>query len=229
MHLFFGNHSSNILLLRYFFAVFILILITDGFLAAQDSDSITANSDSGWIFENNQFHDQFIQGFNTAIGCYPELRHTHIRIRLGNISTTMSARPNKLIFVRSRRNREYLLTIDTIQDNKAGLFFRLSDSARIGLISHELAHVLDYHHHHVPGVCGKGIEYLFHRSRLEHRADELAVMHGMRAYLKKYAEAAFNPKVSGEKYVRFKRKYYYTPEQLALLDTGKNDVTIEVQ
>jgi hypothetical protein len=200
----------------------IILLLFSGFVSASASlsddtqDSIAKNP--FLIFDDPSFQESYESQFLQALAHFPELRHIHIHVRAANIATTMTSRPHLRAFVSSRKNREYLITVDTLEEKHQGLFFRLSDSARIGLIGHELAHILDYHHHHLPGVAGKGLEYLFHRRNLEHRADRIAIHHGLKSFLQQYARASFNPEIAGIRYVLFKRKYYYNPDELASIE-----------
>jgi hypothetical protein len=200
----------------------VLLLLFSGSISASTGVSInpldSVPDNNFLVFDDPAFRDSYTNQFQQALEHFPELRHIHIRVRPANIGTTMNSRPHLRAFVSSRKNREYLITVDTLEERHPGLFFRLSDSARIGLIGHELAHILDYHHHHLPGVAGKGLEYLFHRRNLEHRADQIAIHHGLKPFLKRYAEASFNPAIAGSRYVRFKRKYYYSPDELASVD-----------
>jgi hypothetical protein len=187
--------------------------------AIRNDDPLDSIADKTFlVFDDPSFQRTYKNQFQEALSHFPELRQVHIRIRPANISTTMASRPHIQAFVSKRKNREYLITVDTLEEKHPGLFFRLSDSARIGLIGHELAHILDYHHHHLPGVAGKGLEYLLHRRRLEHRADQIAIHHGLKFFLERYAEASFDPAISGPRYVHFKRKYYYSPEELAQIN-----------
>ncbi|MFN8207972.1 MAG: hypothetical protein U0T82_11275 [Bacteroidales bacterium] len=170
------------------------------------------------IFDDPSFQQSFRKQFQQALVYFPELGDIHIRIRCSDIATSMNSRPHIRAFVSRRKNREYLITVDTLDENRTGLFFRLSDSARIGLIGHELAHILDYHHHHLAGVAREGLEYLLHRARLEHRTDRIAIKHGLRNYLRRYAEASFDPAFAGIRYARFKKKYYYSSNELASIE-----------
>lgn len=210
------SHISRVL-----FCLLILLAGHEVPATALDStpaDTIDYACAPGLCFEDPATEQVYGNFFTQALAHYPELRNVAIRIRFANLTTTMSSRPQISVLVCSRKNREYLLTIDSLQEEQAGMFFRLSDSARYGLIGHELGHVLDYHHHRLGGVVLTGLEYLFCRARLEHRVDRIAVSHGFREYLCKYAEAAFNPAFAGHRYARFKRKYYYNPSQLAQLE-----------
>jgi hypothetical protein len=197
----------------------LLFLISSLYLSASASgypdpaDSVRC--DAFLVFDDPSFEESFRSHFQEALAHFPELRDIHIRVRPAEIATSMTSRPHLRALVSKRKNREYLITVDTLDGNRPGLFFRLTDSARIGLIGHELAHILDYHHHHLPGVAWKGMEYLLHRARLEHRTDRIAVQHGLRNYLQRYAEASFDPEFAGIRYARFKKKYYYNSNELA--------------
>ena len=163
---------------------------------------------------NKTLPSGYIAEFSIALSYFPELRNTRIVVRKKNIRTTLSARPAFGSCFKKKENRTYYITIDTLHNKKHGLFEDLHTIARVGVIGHELSHISEYSKRGFFGMIGYGIAYGICRRRIEHRTDRITIEHRMGWQLHDYAVIAFNPDVTGKKFVRYKKRYYYTPEEL---------------
>lgn len=199
----------------------LIFILHSFFCFGQPLDSTNIKNKPSSCFDkytiNKIFPSAYLIEFCVAESYYPELINTHIIVKEKNIHTVMAARPDIFSYLKRKSKRTYVIFIDTLFYGKKGLFYDLYFNARLGVIGHELAHISTYNHKSFPGLVGYGIQYLFNRKKLEHQTDELAISHGLGWQLYDYAQIAFNPVKVGEKYANYKKKYYYSPQQLEKL------------
>jgi len=195
----------------------IAVCIACSSLQAQVHDTLFAR-----FLVNKEVPAAYTPEFAMALSYFPELSQIHIVTKEKNIRTVMAARPSFLSFFRKPSKRTYFLIIDTLHEKGRGLFYLLPVTARVGLIGHELAHVTDYHRRKAPALAGYGIAYCFNKKKIEHRTDEIAMAHGLLSQLYDYARLAFDPAFAGEKYCRYKKKYYYSPGELLQFQFHQN-------
>ncbi len=116
-----------------------------------------------------------------ALSAYPELRKFSIELKEADLRTTMVAQPVPGSLMTPRNDRRFRIMIDTLSpDSEGKLFEELPFEARIGVMAHELAHILDYSRMDLGGIFRYGVRYLFPSSRkeLEARTDRIAVDRG---------------------------------------------------
>ena len=152
-----------------------------------------------------------------ALSYYPELENHFIRFRQKNIKTTMQCVPRADFIFRKKENRVYRISIDNKVKNKRGLLLKdVPFNAQVGVIGHELAHVIDYNSKSGIGILLLGTGYLFHgkRRQIENRVDELAIAHGLGYQVSDFSNFVLNNQELNERYLKYKRKFYYSPTQL---------------
>ncbi|MGB5942828.1 MAG: hypothetical protein WBG71_08095 [Leeuwenhoekiella sp.] len=156
-----------------------------------------------------------------ALSYYPELKDTHITFQFKkNIKkSTMQAQPRWKSFLRTRKNREYIILISKkvqIEDES----FRIMDipsDVLIGWLGHELGHVMDYRHRGTLGMLVFGVKYLYshgHIKEVERAADTFAVAHGMGNYILKTKDFILNHSKISQKYKNRMRRLYLSPEEI---------------
>jgi hypothetical protein len=81
-----------------------------------------------------------------ALSCYSELKETKIIFRYRKRVTPLSSRPLLLSLLRKRENRIYLITISSKTKKRISpiLLSNLPFNAQVGVLGHELAHILDF-------------------------------------------------------------------------------------
>ncbi len=89
-------------------------------------------------------------------------------------------------------------------------------NAQIGVLGHELGHIIDYQNKGTFGIIKTGIGYLFNntKSKLEKKVDWIAVNHGLKKELVAYISYILNESNAPENYKNYKKKIYYSPQQL---------------
>ncbi len=212
--------------MRYLFLFFVLLFVSVQLLAFSPDPvkqfDRTSMRDAQCLLldnfsSNKMLDDDFLLPTLVALSYYPELKDTRIRIRQKNIKTTMQCLPAPNFLFRRKAKRAYRINIDNKVKNGQGLL--LSDvpfNAQVGVIGHELAHVVDYNSRSKIGIVTLGIGYLFpaKRRQTEHRVDEITIAHGLGYQVKDFSEYVINCEELSEKYRRYKLRYYYRPEEL---------------
>lgn len=81
-----------------------------------------------------------------ALSHYPELHDVKIEFRLRKGITPLSSRPQIISVLKARKNRTYIITISTKSNKRFSpiLFHNLPKDAQIGVLGHELGHVVTY-------------------------------------------------------------------------------------
>ncbi len=164
-----------------------------------------------------------------AISHYPELKGINITFVYDmNISTTMQCRPTTSSFISNSQDRCYTIYINDKPTFEGILLKDVPFNAQIGIIGHEIAHILDYESKNRVGVIGRGYDYLSDESKkeFEYEIDLLTIKHGLGWQLYDWADyAMFKSKATNE-YKEFKKKIYMLPsqilKQISLFDIYKN-------
>ena len=176
-------------------------------------------------FGLNKFVPKEIQSnFYTAIGYYPELRKVNIKVRYKHIKTTMQCRPRWDFLFHSRKKRAYVIYIDNRTKNANGvLYSKLPLNAQIGVIGHELAHIIDYQTMNNIQMIRFGIDYLKSKKKkeIENRTDLIAIQRGLGHQIKDFSKYVFEDSHAPFEYLKYKMKYYFQPGQInKILETN---------
>ena len=166
----------------------------------------------------------FISAFNfqiyKALAHYPELRNTKIVFKYKSIKTSLACRPSLMsIFLRkNKRSYNIFINADTSKLKNAILAF-VPIKGQIGVIGHELGHIIDYQRKTIFGIVGTGFGYLFSRykSGLEKRVDVIAINHGFKNELIEFSNYIINESDAPVEYKNYKRKIYYSQIDLEKL------------
>lgn len=158
--------------------------------------------------------------FYTAIKYYPELKDTKIVVKSKNIKTTMQCRPRMDFIFRKAENRTYIIYVDNKKKGNDGVLYKdLPLDARVGVMGHELAHVIDYRSMKNAGIVKFGVDYLnaTKRKAIENGIDELAIEKGLGYQINAFSEYIFEDSQASESYLRYKMKFYFRPKQIKKL------------
>ncbi len=165
-----------------------------------------------------------------ALSAYPELKEVPIRFREDAIRTTMLARPFLVSLLGDQRERRYKVLIDTLDPASEGkLFEELSLEARIGILAHELAHILDYEERGVGELILFGLRYAFpeERRRIEAKTDRRAVSRGFGWQLLAFKEQLDYCAELVPSYRAYKREIYLSCGDLVEILEKDPDYSIE--
>ncbi len=155
--------------------------------------------------------------FLIALSAYPELKKVPIRFVRGDLRTTMAARPVPGSLLAAPRARRFRILVDTLEPRADGkLFKELSLEARIGIMAHELAHILDYTDRGLGSLFHFGLRYLFKSSRrkIEARTDRIAVDRGFGWQLLAFKEHLAHCAELAPSYRHYKEQVYLSSDEL---------------
>ncbi|RKD92713.1 hypothetical protein [Mangrovibacterium diazotrophicum] len=158
-----------------------------------------------------------------AMTYYPELQGRKIKFKYKDQKTTMSCIPRWDFIFHKKANRTYVVRIDkALKGNEGVLLGDVPFDAQVGVIGHELGHIIDYESKGTFGVIGTGFRYLFssYRRKLENHVDEITIDRGLGNQLADFADYVFHESQASPKYLKYKRKFYYQPEEIHSLMTG---------
>jgi len=146
-----------------------------------------------------------------ALSKYPELEDVNIKFVEEKIATTMACRPNFNFIYKKKKNREYVITINNeISESSGFVLSDLSKDAQIGVIGHELAHIVDYEERNAIQILAIGIEHLVKRSQLEKYVDLIAINHGFGKGIANFTETIVHNKKTPMNYKKNKLNNYYS-------------------
>lgn len=186
-------------------------------------DSLSSQINEPELMEEYGLNKEIPQAYRTAIvtalSYYPELKEVAIDFRLAKIKTTMAAVPRIFSLVRKTDKRRFVIKINYSTRSGALLLNDLSFNAQVGVIGHELAHIVDYQTMRPGQIAKYGIDYLNinKRREIEARTDLIAVQHGLGWQLLAFGrEVLDHPKVPID-YKNYKRDVYIQPYEMLFL------------
>jgi hypothetical protein len=165
--------------------------------------------------QNKKFIEQYKSQCLLALSFYPELHDVEINFLLSKESTTMACRPDIGSLLKNKRT--YNIFINNKSDFEGILLPDVPFNAQVGVIGHEIAHIVDYENRNLLGVIQVGIDYLnMERKQVcENYIDMLTIEKGLGWQLYDWAQYSMydSPKAT-DKYKEFKRNIYLNPAQI---------------
>lgn len=133
--------------------------------------------------KNKRYPPQFEKQILIALSYYPELKNTSILFRSRIRHATAITRSTWPGFFQSPKNREYVISIsDSIEPMLMPILFKkLSFNAQVGVMGHELGHVVQYSAMTTLQIvkyilCNISAKYI---DRFEYGADAICIVHGL--------------------------------------------------
>lgn len=170
------------------------------------------------LYGRNKFiSDDYELCFLIALSHYPELSDSKIIFKNSKIKTTLNARPTFLsTFFRRESKRTYVIRYNNSKNPNKIKINQADFNSKVGILGHELGHISDYSQASTLGVIKRGFSYLTKKShkKYENKIDILTIQKGLGWQLYDWSYFALNNPWATEKYKKFKRKYYLTPEQI---------------
>lgn len=177
---------------------------------------------------NKTIPEEFELATLIALSSYPELKDTEIEFITKGIKTTMAARPKMNLIFKKRSARTYRIFINNDREKLEGvLLSEIPFDAQVGVIAHELAHILDYSQKSTFTIIGNGIAYLSksYRSNFEKETDYLTIERGFGWQVHHFCQYLHSSPDVPKSYKKYKKSVYFTPEEIMgiLNDSGKYD------
>jgi len=174
-----------------------------------DEASIVADRDAIYV-KNVPKHLE--KQFTVICRAFTELKETRIRLVFRAIPMTMQARPN--IWQLLVGKREYLIFINNKKSKNGIVLEDIPFNGQVGVISHEMCHVLDYHNKSIWQIIKTGIMYLFPKKKegYEKSTDYLAVKKGFGLQLHTWSNYVLDDSSIAPKYRKVKERFYLGPD-----------------
>jgi hypothetical protein len=142
---------------------------------------------------NKKIPSQYAPAIRIALSHYPELANTHIEFRLvEKASAPYGTKPSFSSPLNPRNKRKYLISILENTDGPMGkvLMKNLPLNLQVGVIGHELAHVVQYNSKSGAGLVRLMALYVLpkYKRKIERAADICTVSHGLGGQLLEHAE-----------------------------------------
>ncbi len=144
-----------------------------------------------------------------ALMHYPELKETKIVFKAKKLNSTMVARPKGLNVLRRKGKRTYVIYINNTDNVKVPVD-SVSFNAKIGVIGHELAHILDYENKSSLRVIANGFGYSNQkfRAKFERATDQRTIDHGLGWQCRDWSYYVYHYKNTPPEYLEYKKKVY---------------------
>ncbi len=151
-----------------------------------------------------------------ALSFFPEFKNIHIDFIYSSISTTMQCKPTINSIRRDPDAKEYIIAINNNELFEGVLLNNVPFNAQIGVISHELCHILDYERQSTLGILHRGLEYFndVNKKEYEQYIDSLTISRGLGWQLYDWSDYVLNKSNATMDYKNFKRKIYLTPQKI---------------
>jgi hypothetical protein len=137
------------------------------------------------LFGNNKtIPAEFDKQIITALSYFPDLRNTRITFILEKGSSgVIETRPEWLSVFRNSRSRSYIVFIgDSSSRHTPQFMFRNSTvNGQVGIIGHELSHVLYFSAHNTFGLLKTGVAHVSQRymDNFENKTDSICIERGL--------------------------------------------------
>lgn len=153
-----------------------------------------------------------------ALSYYPEFINLSIKFVNKDIKTTMACQPDIKQMLKTGK-RTYIIFIDTDKNGEGIELAEVPFNAQVGVIGHELAHIIDYENKNTLQLIGTGFGYLFgsYKHHLEHKVDSITIKKGLGWQLRDWADFAMNQSSASQQYKAFKKEIYMNPEEIETL------------
>ena len=181
-----------------------------------DLDSITAI-----IGDNKGLPEGFELAASIAYSAYPQLKNVHIDMILINDGVPMEASFNIFSLFGPKKNRQYRILLNNNEKSTNPILLReLPFDAQVGILAHELGHIVYYHRLNTFQIAKWGINYLrsdTYSATHERTTDLMAVYHGLGSQIYQYAHYVRHSPSCQSFYARHKGwmdKFYMTDKEL---------------
>lgn len=159
-------------------------------------DFTKLETDTATLMRNFSTNKQLPNGFEIqalqALSFFPELKQIHIEFAVEETTTPLASRPTLWSVFRKPEKRHYIITISSkskgIMDSI--LLGNLNYNAQVGVLSHELSHVADYHRMSFWKFIrlAFGLLSTSYMNKFEYNTDQICIDHGAGYQLLSWSE-----------------------------------------
>ncbi len=221
------NPKRRLMKGRFFLTALVIIILTNASIPAK-AESITEKGDSTSLNVtelrklysfNKTIPQEFEKEILISLSHYPELSKTKIKFCYANIFTSMKAVPSLIFLFQKRENRTYRIVMNKKQCSGTNIMQRAGSAAVIGVVGHELGHILDYSRHSNMSLLKLLISYIPKKGRIEteKRADKIAIDHNLGKQLLEFNNHILRDACMDPKYIHYKKKFYNSSSSISSL------------
>ncbi|MDD3685253.1 MAG: hypothetical protein PHE56_00665 [Bacteroidales bacterium] len=152
-----------------------------------------------------------IECCNYAINQIENSESTKIIFKKAKIKSMGQAQPHPLTMLRKPENRVYIISVRDSSVNKGLNFSTISDSAKTGLVGHEIFHVMDFKKKNFFQIIIMGYKYSLskkYKRKTEWETDSLTICNGLGNEVLLFNQEIVNSKFVSQKYLERKNKFY---------------------
>lgn len=163
---------------------------------------------------------EFESEIYATLSYFPELDSTRIIFKEAKIKTSLNTRPTiGSVLFKKRENRTYVIRIKPNNRDSVATLDQADFNAVVGVLGHELCHIVDYSHRGIFGILGRLLSYTNKKGKRKYEAeiDQMTIDRGLGWQVYDWEDFVFNKSKATVKYKKYKRSVYYTPEELLLL------------
>lgn len=171
------------------------------------------------LYVNFSSNKKFVKDFELqaliALSYYPELKDVPITFRYHDIRTTMEVRPEFFSAIKNQ-NRRYIIFIGNNTHKEGVLLSEVSFNAQIGVIGHELAHIMDFEQRSIKSLFLLGLDYvtLKNHAKYEKSIDALTIKRGLGWQALEFADYMEHKSKASVRYKRFKHINYLSSSDI---------------
>lgn len=163
--------------------------------------------------------DEINDVFYYTLSFFPELKTTPIEFYFQAVGTTVQVRPAVWSLLHPRDRRTYQVFINSAR-NFDGVFFNdVPPKGQIGILAHELAHILDYRNKNFFQIIGTGLRFASNKARAsyEQSVDLLTIHKGFGEHIYRWTYYLENKSMASDSYKAFKDLIYFSNAKINVL------------
>ena len=152
-----------------------------------------------------------------ALSFFPEFRELQICFRYKSIKTTMASLPAFSNIFKKKAKRKYNIFINDHEKHSDSIALdQVPFNAQIGVIGHELAHIIDYLNKNTFSLLITGFRYFFRsfRRRYEKQTDINTIQQGLGWALYDFTYFVMHSHLASDKYKKHLQKYYLNADDI---------------
>jgi len=176
---------------RSYKTIFSLLIIIFPIIS-EAANKVTAIDSLKEFGYKKEIPQQFEKPILTALSHFPELKNVHIVFRIKKAYSGLTTKPNFAGVFKRKDHRTYIVTIsnETIDTLRPLLLQNLTFEQQVGVIGHELSHVVDFNSKNFPQTIGVGIGHISNQylDKMEFNTDRICIQHGLGKYLLAYSK-----------------------------------------
>lgn len=155
--------------------------------------------------------------FYIAISQFPELKDVYIDVKKKHFDLTLQAQPVPNFIFKKKVDRKYRINLNIDQKKSHGVIFEnLPFDAQVGIMAHELCHIISYKEKSnlemiIFAIRFLGIKF---RRKIEKDTDREVIKRGFGWQMYEWADFAMYRSGSPRRHKYYKLGYYLSPEDV---------------